>query len=193
MEKDEGQKSENFLEIPADANIIREKIISNLLNPFQTHRIPESSILERVKGFLPGMKTAQDDLEKRLKSGELQPSDIDVENIEATDSKFIAMEILKPNEDENSDNWSVDSDPDSEASSNPEHDNDYTSDSDSDSSSSSSSESSSSCSSMSDSNKKSSSPNKKNSAMGSRKRPLIEVIKNKEEPSSSAQMENSIP
>lgn len=94
--------------------------------------IPKSSVLANVKSFLPQMKKA----DEVLKSDLAQGKDVDIENVK--EEQYVEMNVGLF--ETNSENWSVDSDPDSPPSP-AERDNAFTSDSDSSSSSSVSSSS----------------------------------------------------
>lgn len=106
-----------------------------------TERIPApTSLLEKVKTFLPRMEQEQKALQERIGNGE----DVTVDNPTDGEERVIEMNVgILPGGDNNeSGDWTEDSEPDSpESPPRPGDENDFTSDSDSDSTNSSSSDS----------------------------------------------------
>lgn len=73
-----------------------------------TERVAPSSLLQRVKSFLPLMEAEQKTLEERILRGE----DVRVDNPQDDDERFVEMNVGLV-EREEKEEWSADSDPDS--------------------------------------------------------------------------------
>lgn len=119
MEKAAVRKSAELLKLE-NPNATAEGHLSKLLcmkgpklyaeqgNKFKTHRLHPNSVLDRVKGFLPHMKQANDDLQEAIE--DRGQTEFDIENVEHVDDVIEMNLAVVERDEDSSDDCSSDDD-----------------------------------------------------------------------------------